>query len=104
MFIGVPNCVRLRKRLTVPFGFGKWSDFNSYYYQDVFRGHVREYDIDDLKKIAEDLGFENYKIIGRNWSGLESSNSILRAITKFSDLILRFFPCLCDSIYLIAKK
>ena len=29
--LGVPNCVNLRKRLTVPFGHGKWSGMESWY-------------------------------------------------------------------------
>ena len=42
--VGVPNCVNLRKRLTVPLGRGKWSPMADWYEQPSFRGHVREPD------------------------------------------------------------
>jgi hypothetical protein len=54
-FLGVPNCVNLRKRLMVPLGRGKWSPMGDWYEQPVFRGHVREPDVDDLWYIARDL-------------------------------------------------
>jgi len=104
MIIGVPNCVRLVKRISVVFGRGKWSDFDSYYHNDVFRGHVREPDVDDLHQIAKDLNIIDYKIIGRNWNGTESSSFIIRFISKIMDVFLRPFPSLCDCIYLVAKK
>src|SRR5205814_1770349 len=47
--LGVPNCVNLRKRVTVPFGRGKWSRMEEWYEVETFRGHVREPDIDDLR-------------------------------------------------------
>src|SRR3984893_2518179 len=39
--LGVPNCVNLRKRVSVPFGIGKWSQMEEWYEQAVFRSHVR---------------------------------------------------------------
>lgn len=36
--LGVPNCVNLRKRLTVPLGFGKWSAMQDWYEEENFRG------------------------------------------------------------------
>ena len=36
-----PNCVNLRKRITVPLGFGEWSSMSSWYEEEVFRAHVR---------------------------------------------------------------
>src|SRR5262249_14458229 len=34
--LGVPNCVNLRKRLTVPLGIGKWSQMEDWYEQPIF--------------------------------------------------------------------
>ena len=65
--LGVPNCVNLRKRLTVPFGFGKWSSIDDWYEQETFRGHVREPDVEDLRYIANDMGLMELQILGRNW-------------------------------------
>ncbi len=104
MFIGVPNCVNLRKRLTVPFGIGKWSGMDVWYEEPVFRGHVREPDTGDLAYIAKDLDASNYKIVGQNWMGYRNSRPAIRAITPFVDKILQIRPSLCSDIYLFAWK
>ncbi len=102
--IGAPNCVNLRKRLTVPFGYGKWSGMNDWYESDIFRGHVREPDVDDLQYIARDLGLVNIRIIGRNWAGLANPNSLVRAGTLLFDQVLQLRPSVCSDIYLIGNK
>jgi SAM-dependent methyltransferase len=102
--LGVPNCVNLRKRLTVPLGRGKWSRMADWYEPEVFRGHVREPDVDDLRYIGRDLGLENSRILGRNWLGLLSSNPLMRIATIAADRPLRLFPSLCSDIYLVGKK
>jgi SAM-dependent methyltransferase len=102
--LGVPNCVNMRKRLTVPFGRGKWSSMDEWYERDVFRGHVREPDVGDLLYIATDMGVEDVQIRGRNWAGYASLNKLTRMLTRVTDLPLRAFPSLCSDIYLIAKR
>jgi SAM-dependent methyltransferase len=104
MIIGVPNCVNLRKRLTVPFGAGKWSSMADWYEQAPFRGHVREPDVDDLKYIARDLKLENTQIIGRNWLGYVHRSALVRRLTPLVDMPLRAFPALCADLYLIGTK
>jgi SAM-dependent methyltransferase len=102
--LGVPNCVNLRKRLSVPFGIGKWSRMEDWYDEERFRGHVREPDVDDLRHIAKDLGLGVNEILGRNWLGYASPRPLLRAATHLADLPLRFFPTLCADLYLVARK
>ena len=102
--LAVPNCVNLRKRVTVPFGHGKWSRMDYWYEQEVFRAHVREPDVDDLHYIARDLKLQNVEILGRNWLGYASGKPIIRAATKFVDKIIQFRPTLCSNIYLIGRK
>lgn len=102
--LGGPNCVNLRKRITVPFGYGKWTAFEDWYDKPVFRGHVREPDVGDLRTIASDLKLQIVRIVGRNWLGHFSQNAILRAATMVSDAPLRLFPSLCANIYLVAEK
>ena len=102
--LGVPNCVNLRKRVTVPFGYGKWSSMEDWYETPDFRGHVREPDVDDLRYIARDMGLSNVKIVGRNWQGLSSPSGKVRAITKLVDPFIRPFPSLCSDIYLLGRK
>lgn len=98
--LGVPNCVNLRKRVTVPFGVGKWSSMEDWYGEDLFRGHVREPDVDDLRYIARQMRLTDVRITGRNWLGYTSRFKLVQATTRFADLPLRFFPSLCSDIYL----
>jgi len=102
--IGGPNCVNLRKRLTVPFGVGKWTPMSDWYEVEQFRSHVREPDVDDLRYVAADLGLRDIKIIGRNWTGYRSKFRAARIITPFIDRFLRFWPSLCSDIYLVGRK
>ena len=100
--LGVPNCVNLRKRIAVPLGRGKWSQMKYWYEAEVFRGHVREPDVDDLRYIARDMGLTDVKILGRNWLGY--CNPRLRKIMPLIDVILRPWPTLCSDIYVIGRK
>jgi SAM-dependent methyltransferase len=102
--LGVPNCVNLRKRITVPFGYGKWSAMADWYEEEVFRGHVREPDVDDLRYIAQDMGLEAVRIEGRNWLGYMSRNSLIKRVTPIVDPLLRLRPSLCSDIYLVGRK
>ena len=102
--LGVPNCVNLRKRFTVPFGAGKWSSMQEWYEESSFRGHVREPDVSDLYYIASDMGLKDVRIYGRNWLGHQSPNKLIRAATKVADYPLRLLPTLCSDIYLAAIK
>jgi len=103
-FLGVPNCVNLRKRLTVPFGHGKWSSMEDWYEQPTFRGHVREADVSDLRYIARDMGLVAPKVMGRNWLGYANSRRWMRVLTKAVDLPLRLWPSLCSDLYLLGQK
>lgn len=98
--LGVPNCVNLRKRITVPLGFGKWSSMEDWYESPEFRGHVREPDIADLRYIAHDLGLTDVQVFGRNWQGYASSSELVKLTTRLVDRPLQMFPSLCASIYM----
>ncbi len=98
--LGVPNSVNLRKRITVPFGSGKWSQMSDWYEEPVFRGHVREPDVDDLLYIARDMSLKEIQIVGRNWLGYMSRFGIVRRAAPIVDVPLRLFPKLCSDIYL----
>lgn len=103
-WLGVPNCANLRKRLMAPFGKSKWTKMEDWYEPEIFRGHVREPDTEDLVYIAKDLGSQNYKIIGRNWIGHRHPSLFIRFLTPAADKLLRKFPGLCSDIYLYARK
>jgi hypothetical protein len=96
--------VNIRKRITIPLGMGKWSPMTEWYEAEVFRGHVREPDVGDLRYIAEDLGLIDTKVMGRNWLGYESRFGWVRSLTPLADQLLRLFPSLCSDLYLIGRK
>ena len=100
----VPNCVNMRKRITVPLGIGKWSGMQDWYEADQFRGHVREPDVSDLLYIARDMGLAHIKIYGRNWLGYYSANPAIRFATRIVDYPLRLKPSLCSDIYVVGRK
>ena len=102
--LGVPNCINLRKRITVPFGVGQWSSMSDWYEPDVFRGHVREPDAGDLKYIARDMGLCKVKIIGRNWLGYRSARLPVRIAARLLDYSLRPLPSLCSDLYLVGER
>lgn len=104
LWVGVPNCVNLRKRITVPFGKGKWSTMSDWYEEPVFRGHVREPDVGDLRYIAKDLGASEIEIVGKNWLGYRHPSKFVRTITPFIDPFMQLRPSLCSDLNLFAKK
>jgi SAM-dependent methyltransferase len=104
LWVGVPNAVNLRKRLTVPFGRGSWSHMRDWYEQETFRGHVREPVVADLHYIARDLKAARHEVLGRNWLGYINPSPFVRSITPFIDVPLRLRPSLCSDIYVLAHK
>ena len=102
--LGAPNCVNMRKRITVPWGRGSWSGFDEWYEQAVFRGHMREPDVRDMRRIGHDLGLANIKVFGRNWQGRMSSSGLVRAMTAIFDAPLRLRAGWCSDLYLVGKK
>jgi SAM-dependent methyltransferase len=99
--LATPNCVNLRKRISVPLGRGKWTAMEDWYEQEVFRGHVREPDVDDLRYIARDMGLAKYEIIGRNWMGYDAPSAMIRKLMPVVDRVLRLRPTLCSDLYLV---
>jgi SAM-dependent methyltransferase len=104
LLISTPNSVNLRKRLASLAGKTKWSDFDSWYNRDLFRGHVREPDVEDLLRIALDLGLVGSRIIGRNWLGHHSNVASIRIATRVFDRVLQMRPALCSNIYLLGRR
>jgi SAM-dependent methyltransferase len=98
--LGVPNCVNVRKRFSVPLGIGKWSNMEDWYEEPEFRGHIREPDIADLRYIALDMGLKDVQILGRNWLGYGSRSGLVRLGTRIADRPLRMFPALCADLYM----
>lgn len=104
LLVGAPNCANIRKRVSAVRGRSKWSRMADWYERAVFRGHVREPDVEDLLYIARDLGVKKPKILGRNWMGVESPRRFVHVAAEVADRALRLRPQLCSDIYLLARK
>lgn len=102
--MATPNCVNLRKRITIPLGIGSWSAFDEWYTAEIFRGHVREPNVADLRRIAQDMNLRDVTVMGRNWLGYESSFAMVRPLVPIVDFFLRAFPSLCSDLYVMGVK
>lgn len=102
--VAAGNRVNLRKRVMVPFGGAPWSKMADWYEPDVFRGHVREPDVPDLRYICRDLGLEVVDVVGRNWQGVKHTKPLRRTVARVADHALRLFPSLCSDPYIVGRK
>lgn len=102
--LGVPNRVNLRKRVMVPIGHAPWTSMESWYEQEIFRSHVREPDVPDLRYICRDLGLEVLEIAGRNWQGHKNKSPFIRFLAHSADRTLQQIPSLCSDIYVVGRK
>lgn len=102
--LSAPNAVDLMKRLTVVLGTADWSPMSAWYEEPLFRSHVREPRVADLKYIARDMRLVDVQIFGRNWTAHTIRNPLLRTLGLAMDRVLRFVPSLCGEIYLLGKK
>lgn len=103
-WVGVPNCANIRKRISMLLGRCKWSRMEDWYEQEVFRGHVREPDVDDLAYIARSLGLSSFDVEGRNWIGYLGERKLVKKLMPVIDPVLRLRPGLCSDIYLYGVK
>jgi hypothetical protein len=104
LLVATPNSANLRKRVSAVLGRAKWSSMQDWYEKPVFRGHVREPDVDDLRYIARDLRIPRPRVVGRNWMGTESPRPLRRTAATLADRMLRLRPQLCSDIYLLGRK
>lgn len=105
MLIEVPNAANARKRLALLCGRTNYGSYNSFYYNEPFVGHVREYTVGDLRQLAQNLGASIYRVFGKNNSVYgEWVEGIPSAIRKSLDRALQAFPGLCSSLLLEITK
>ena len=100
--LNAPNCVSLRKRVTVPLGYGRWSEMEDWYETETFRGHVREPDVESFRYISRDMGLKDTRILGRNFMVFHALGFYGSFLPKIDPL--RMFPSLCADIYMIGRK
>jgi SAM-dependent methyltransferase len=107
-----PNAVNLRKRAYVLLGRNNFPDLCTWYEDGdpVWRGHVREPIIRDLRQLMEWNGFNIVATYGRNFIGRKSRAlgflpaPLVNAAAVTSDVLMRFFPSLCSDIHVVGRK
>jgi SAM-dependent methyltransferase len=112
LVIATPNAVNLRKRTFVLLGKSNLPTLKDWYDEGdpVFRGHVREPIIADLKGLIERNGMKVEGVYGRNFIGQRSKvlagvpAPILGFVARASQAVLRFFPSLCSDIHVVGRK
>jgi 2-polyprenyl-3-methyl-5-hydroxy-6-metoxy-1,4-benzoquinol methylase len=102
VILSVPNCCNVRKRFSMVAGTYHWSPISEWYDSEMFRAHVREPNLSDLRYICRDLELTIMEIDGRNWLGLESKSPWKRIASVVLDRALRLRPSLCSNLYCIA--
>ena len=102
LVICVPNAVNLRKRVGVVRGHTNLSSFDEFFLDEGrFTGHVREFSVDDLRRLGAALGLRSVEISGRNWLGRSRvSGHRLRPAIDLLDRGLQLRPALCSDLYL----
>lgn len=112
LILVTPNAANLRKRVSAVMGQNIWDRLDWWYHDGdpVFRGHVREPIVADLKQIMRWNDIEPVRVYGRNFLGRYSKAlgfippRALRTFVAGADLLLRLFPTLCSDIHVIGRK
>ncbi len=101
LIITVPNAVNIRKRICVIAGKTNLPDYHDFFFsQPPWRGHVREYVKDDLKKLAEYLSIEVLQLKGCD----HMITKVPARIRFIYRAITNIFDSLKDTLLLVAIK
>jgi SAM-dependent methyltransferase len=103
LFITIPNAVSLRKRVGVLFGRTNYPPYEQYFwYPYPWRGHVREYVLNDLKAVA---GFLGLRVVELGGIHIWVEKRLRRRFTRWPYLWATFFLSgMRDTVLLIGSK
>lgn len=112
LVMATPNAVNIRKRIYVLLGRSNFPTLREWYEDGdpVFRGHVREPVVRDLRQLMEWNGLAVIATYGRNFIGRHSEalaflpGAVVEALATGSDRLLRLFPTLCSDIHVVGCK
>ena len=101
LYITVPSAVNIKKRFNLLRGITNYPSFEQYYWHPKpWRGHIREYSRNDLKKLTELLELELVELTTVHHM-LDSLSGLTLRLYKF---ISAFMPNGKDTWKLVAKK
>lgn len=106
LIITVPNSVSLRKRISVMTGKTNYASYEEYFDEEPFRGHWREYNIDDIKILSKKINCKINRLDGIN--AIIPKNKILFYLYKnfkfLYDFLIKIFPSLADTLCVVLNK
>ena len=106
LVITVPNSVSLRKRLSVMLGKTNYASYNEFFDEVPFRGHWREYSIEDIRSLSKKINCKIKHLEGIN--AIIPKNKFLFLLYKklnfIYNLIIKLFPSLSDTLCVILEK
>ncbi|MBL7156544.1 MAG: class I SAM-dependent methyltransferase [Candidatus Omnitrophica bacterium] len=103
VFIGMPNSVNIRKRISVLFGRTNYVSLESFYFgKKPWRGHVREYTLQESKRLLKYQGLSIEYANGVNVAGRKKiKNKIMRTVYS---ILTKLFPALSDAVLVVGRK
>ena len=103
IFVGMPNSVNIRKRLSVLFGKTNYPPLKNFYFsKETWRGHVREYTLEETKQLIKNQNLEVVYASGVNaFASRKISNKYIRGLYVG---LTKLFPSLSETILVIGKK
>lgn len=103
LIVVMPNSANLRKRISVLFGNSNYTPVRGLYeFEGLWRGHTREYTLNETKQIIDWTGFQI--IMSDTFHGLLTSRlrkKVVRILFRFLCILV---PRYRDSLVVVARK
>jgi len=108
LLIETPNSLALAKKALLLIGKSNYPDVRFIYFNiGMYRGHVREYTVSELKHICEQSGIMKVKvklINSTTKSSICESRGFRKTFSKLYDLTSAILPNLRDTIIIFGRK
>ena len=102
LVIAMPNSVSLRKRLSVMLGKSNYNPVDELYYSlDEYRGHIREYTLDETEYICKLSG---YKVVHSSHFEHLAYEKLSFPLKQLYLIITSALPSLRNGVLVIARK
>ena len=101
LLIQVPNAVNLVKRMKVFFGKSNYPPLLDFLRWDVWRGHVREYTLQELKVLLKFYGFKIINVYSIPYYSFKLKFFMLKTLHK---LLCKIKPAFGESLIALGEK
>lgn len=109
LLIETSNCAALAKRIMLLLGKWRSPSVNFIYFNNlgIYRGHVREYTVSELKWMLKQSGLVDIKVRMTNHeikSLICERKGIYKIIPRFYDLLSNIYPNFRDTVLIYGRK